>query len=460
MLGRMGISAKGLVGAKTVKAATFFLVTAILLFYIAHYTLAEGGKGQSVSRASETPPEVAVVVIQPERVTLTTELPGRTSAYLVAEVRPQVSGIIQKRLFNEGADVKAGDTLYQIDPALFQSAVDIASANLAAARKAAEQARAAVVASLANVKQRQATWDLAKADRRRFEALAKDGAVSISDRDKAVTNDQVSEAGLRTAEAQAKSDQEAVAGAEAAIHQAEAALKTAQINLGYTKITAPISGRIGKSNVTVGALVTAQQPLALATIQQLNPIYVDSPQSSANMLRLKRNQAAGRIKGTGPEQAQVKLLLEDGMPYPVEGSLKFSDVTVEPSTGSFIFRMIFPNPEQLLLPGMYVRAVLKEGVVESAILLPQQGVLRDRKGNPFALIVDAAGKVQECSLKLDRAIGDKWLVTSGLKPGDRVVVEGSQKAKPGASVKAVPFQSPQFSNPAAAQSSKQTAQAY
>ena len=389
---------------------------------------------------ADNTPEVAVVVVQPERVPLVTELPGRISAYRVAEVRPQVSGIVQKRLFNEGSDVRAGEVLYQIDPAPFQAACDNAAANLAAMRKAADRARAALEASLANVTRQQATLDLARTNRRRFEELLKEGAVAASQRDQAVTEADVAEATLRAAEAQVKSDGEAVAAAEAAIQQAEAALETSRINLGYTRITAPITGRIGKSNVTVGALVTAHQPTPLATIQQLDPIYVDATQSSANLLRLKRNIEAGRIKGGNPDQGRVKLLLEDGTPYPLAGTLKFSDVTVDPSTGSFILRMIFPNPKHILLPGMYVRALVQEGVVDRAILAPQQGVSRDPKGIPIAMVVDSSGKVEQRTLKIDRAIGDKWLVSEGLKPGDRLIVEGLQKVKPGVSVKIVPFE--------------------
>jgi membrane fusion protein (multidrug efflux system) len=230
-----------------------------------------------------------------------------------------------------------------------------------------------------------------------------------------------------------------VAAAEAAILQAQAALETVRINLGYTRITAPISGIIGRSNVTVGALVTAQQGNPLAVVQQMDPIYVDATQSSANLLQLKRNIAAGRIKGTGPDQARVKLLLEDGTPYPLEGTMKFSEVTVDPSTGSFILRMVFPNQKHILLPGMYVRAVIEEGEVDRAILVPQQSVSRDAKGNPIALIVDGSGKVEQRMITVDRAIGDKWLVASGLAPGDQVIVEGVQKVRPGASVKVVPF---------------------
>ena len=351
--------------------------------------LITSGCGSQQAAPPPAIPEVAIVTVQPERVVLTTELPGRTSAYFVAEIRPQVNGIIQKRLFDEGSDVKAGQVLYQIDPAPFQAAYDNAAANLAVTRKAADRARAALEASIAGVSRQRATLDLARTNRWRFEELFKGRAVSASQRDQAVTEAEVAEAALRAAEAQVQSDREAVAAAEAAIQQAEAALETARINLGYTRITAPISGRIGKSNVTVGALATAYQGSAFATIQQIDPIYVDATQSSANLLQLKRNIAAGRIKGGGPDQARVKLLLEDGTPYPLEGTLKFSDVTVDPSTGSFILRMVFPNPKHILLPGMYVRAVVQEGEIDRAILVPQQGVSRDPKGNPVALIVDA-----------------------------------------------------------------------
>jgi len=398
-----------------------------------------GGCGSQQAAPQPGIPEVAIVTVNSERVVLTTELPGRTSAYFVAEIRPQVNGIIQKRLFDEGSDVRAGEVLYQIDPAPYQAAYDNATANLSVTRKAADRARAAVEASIAGVTRQRATLDLARTNRWRFEELFKSRSVAASQRDQAVTEAEVAEAALRSAEAQVKSDQEATAAAEAAIQQAEAALKSAQINLGYTRITAPISGRIGKSYVTVGALATAYQGSPFATIQQLDPIYVDATESSANLLQLKRNIAAGRINGAGPEQAQVKLLLEDGTPYPQEGTLKFSEVTVDPSTGSFILRMVFPNPKYILLPGMYVRAVVQEGVVDRAILVPQQGVSRDPKGNPVALIVDGSGKVEQRMITVARAMGDRWLVSEGLNPGDRLIVEGRQRIRPGASVKAVPF---------------------
>ncbi|MGO8988135.1 MAG: efflux RND transporter periplasmic adaptor subunit [bacterium] len=355
--------------------------------------------GCSSQQAAPKPgfPEVAVVTVNPERVVLTTELPGRTSAYFVAEIRPQVNGIVQERLFNEGSDVKAGSVLYRIDPAPYQAAYDNAVAALARSE-----------ANLPPIR--------LKAERYRQLIVLK--AISQQDFDNA-------DAALKQAEAD--------------IDYSKAAVESARINLAYTRITAPISGRIGKSNVTVGALATAYQGSPFATIQQLDPIYIDATESSANLLQLKRNIAAGRIKGAGPDQARVRLLLEDGTPYPQEGTLKFSEVTVDPSTGSFILRMVFPNLKHTLLPGMYVRAVVQEGVVDRAILVPQQGVSRDPKGNPVALIVDSSGKVEQRMITVARAMGDRWLVSEGLNPGDHLIVEGSQKVRPGASVKVVPF---------------------
>ena len=339
------------------------------------------------------PAEVAVITVQEERTTVSAELSGRTTAFLVAEVRPQVGGIIQKRLFEEGTDVKAGDLLYQIDPVLYQAAYGKAKADLA-------KVEAHVVPLRTKVE--------------RNKKLVKANAVSQQNYD-----DMLGE--LNTAEAD--------------IDVAKAALETARINLTYTSVTAPISGRTGKSHVTVGALVTANHLLPLTTIQQINPIYVDVTQSSANFLKLREEVANGLIKIYDHETAKVKLFLEDGTPYPQEGELKFRDVTVDQSTGSFILRMVFPNPDNVLLPGMFVRVASKEGVVEHAILVPQQGVMRDMRGKPYALLVDSSGKVMQTQLELDRSIGNKWLVKSGLKPGDRMIVEGFQKIRPGAAVK-------------------------
>jgi membrane fusion protein (multidrug efflux system) len=236
----------------------------------------------------------------------------------------------------------------------------------------------------------------------------------------------------------------------------KATVETARINLGYCRVTAPISGRIGKSNVTEGAIVTAYQPVALATIQQLDPIYVDVPQSTTELLRLKRRLEDGRLKSHGTNHNKVKLILEDGTAYPPEGTLQFRDVTVDPTTGSVILRVVFTNPEGVLLPGMFVRAVIKEGVNEQAILIPQQGVSRDPKGNPVSLIVDAEGKAQQRMLTLDRAIGDKWLVSAGLAPGNRVIVEGMQRVRPGAAVKVVPFKEGKTRRGPAVQPQKRT----
>jgi membrane fusion protein (multidrug efflux system) len=342
-------------------------------------------------------PEVATVTISTQQVVLTTELPGRTSAYRIAEIRPQVSGIIQKRLFTEGADVKAGEVFYQIDPAPFQAALD--------------NARGALGRAEANLPAVRLRFE-------RYRDLLPDKAVSQQDYDDATA---------------------AMKQVEADIQYWKATVESARINLEYTSVTAPISGRIGKSNVTEGALVTAHQPMALATIQQLDPIYVDVPQSTTEMLLLQRRLEEGRLKHDGKNQNKVKLILEDGTMYPLEGTSQFRDVTVDPTTGSVVLRAVFPNPKRVLLPGMFVRAVVKEGVNKQAVLIPQQAVSRDPKGNPITLIVDAESKVQQRMITTDRAIGDKWLVSSGLKPGDQVIVEGVQKVRPGASVKIVPF---------------------
>ncbi len=393
-------------------------------------------------------PEVAVVTVQPQQVVLTTELPGRTSSFLVAEIRPQVSGLILKRLFTEGSDVKAGQVLYEIDPAPFQAALNSASANLDATRKGADRAQAVLNAGIADIARQQATLAFARTNRQRFEDLFKQKAVSALDRDQAVTEADVAEATLKAAEAQLQSYREAVAVAQAAIEQAKAALETAQINLNYTKITAPISGRIGKSTVTNGAIVTAYQPVALATIQQMDPIYVDVPQSTTAQLRLQRRIEEGRLNRDETNASKVNLLLDDGTLYrqlqkaePLEGTLQFRDISVDMTTTSVILRVIFPNPDGVLLPGMFVRAVVTEGANNQAILIPQQAVLRGPRGNPYATIVSADDKVEPepRQLVLDRELGSQWLISSGLAPGDRVIVEGMQKIRPGMTVKTVPY---------------------
>ena len=324
-----------------------------ILGVLAGFILTTGCGQQQAGKPSQGPPEVAVVEVQPERTAITTELSGRTSAYLIAEVRPQVGGIIQKRLFTEGGDVQAGDVLYQIDPATYQAAYASTRATLARAE-----------ANLTPVRLR--------ADR--YRELVAIKAVSQQDYDDAFA---------------------ALKQAEADIQVSKAALDTARINLAYTRVTAPISGRIGKSSVTTGALVTSNQGTALATIQKLDPMYVDVTQSSADLLRLKQKMASGLLQRDSASSTKVKLILEDGTPYPPEGTLKFSDVTVDPTTGSVTLRTIFPNPKHILLPGMYVRTIVEEGVNERAILVPQQGVTRDQKGNPVAMVANGSNKVEQ-----------------------------------------------------------------
>ena len=413
------------------------LKSVLCLALLASLALA-GCNGGAKAPPPAGPPEVAVVTVEPQSVLLTSELPGRTAGFLVAEIRPQVNGLLQKRLFTEGSDVKKGEILYQIDPAPYQAAYDSAIATLASAKQTAEQTRAALQASVAGLKRYESVLDLAITIRKRKERLVKTDAVSAMEFDQAVADVEVADAALKVAQAEVESSREAVKAAEAAIQQAEAAVKTARINLDYTKITAPISGRIGRSNVTEGAIVTAYQAIPLATIQQFDPIYVDVPQSTAELNRLKRRLNNGALKDNGTDR--VKILLEDDSAYPSEGSLKFRDVTVDPTTGSIIVRIVVPNPDGVLLPGMFVRAVVEEGVNEKAILVPQQAIVRDPKGNPTALVVDDEGKVEQRALATDRALGDQWLVSSGLAQGDQVIVEGVQKVRPGVAVKVVPFE--------------------
>ncbi len=391
------------------------------------------GGGPGGPPGGKPTPEVSFVTVQAQKVVLTNELPGRTSAYRAAEIRPQVSGMIQKRLFTEGADVKAGEVLYQIDPAPFQAALDNAEASRLAAQKAVDRSRAALRASIADVERLQATLTLARTNRTRAEELFKSKVNSAVQRDQAATEVSVAEATLAAAQAQAESSKSAIAAAEAAVQQTEAAVKTARINMSYTKVTAPISGRIGISTVTEGAVVTAYQAAPLTTVQQLDPIYADVPQAAAKLLQLRKSGQAAADK------SKVSLMLEDGTPYPQEGALQFSDVTVDPTTGSVTLRAVFPNPNGLLLPGMFVRTAIKEGERDQAILVPQQGVSRNSKGSPFALVVSAESKAEMRPLVLERAVGDKWLVSKGLAPGDKVIVEGLVMLRPGADVKAVPF---------------------
>lgn len=339
-------------------------------------------------------PEVQVMVMQPQRVVFTTEIAGRTAPFRIAEVRPQVSGIIQSRNFEEGADVTEGSTMYQIDPATYQAEYDSAKAALARAE--------------ANVLP-------LRLKRNRFKDLISVSAVSKQEFEDA-------DAALKQAVA------------DVAVQKA--AVKTAAIRLDYTRVNAPISGRAGLSTVTAGALVTANQGEALTTIQQLDPMYVDVTQSSTEMLRLRRAMTSGQLKADAG-QAVVRLTLEDGTPYAHEGRLQFTDVTVDRSTGMVTLRAIFPNPDKELLPNMYVRAELVEGVSETAMLVPQRAVLRDANGNASVYIVPADNKIVQRPVKVSRTSGDKWIVTSGIEPGERVVIEGLQRIRPGASVRVV-----------------------
>jgi membrane fusion protein, multidrug efflux system len=349
--------------------------------------------------AAPPPPKVGVIELQANDVVLSTEVSGRTSPYLIAEVRPQVSGIVRERLFEEGSQVAAGQVLYQIDPSVYEAALDSAKAT---------QARDEAQAQIAQLKVR------------RYANLIKKQAVSQEDYDEV-------QAQLKQALATVAMDKAAVASAE--------------IDLAYTRVTSPIAGRIGRSSVTQGALVTANQAAQLATVQRLDPIYVDLNQSSTELLRLKRSLSDGRLKALD-STANVELILEDGSRYAQRGRLQFSEVSVDRQTGTVLLRAVFPNPDHELLPGMYVRAVLHEGIREQAILAPQRAVSRDAKGKTTALVLNAENTVESRELTINRAVGNDWLVDSGLRAGDRLIVDGLQKIKPGASAEAVPFAAP------------------
>jgi membrane fusion protein, multidrug efflux system len=348
--------------------------------------------------AAAPPPKPAVTVIdlQARPVSLTTELPGRVSADRIAEVRPQVNGVVLKRLFSEGNLVAAGQQLYQIDPAPYQAALASAQATLAHARASVTAAR--LIAQ-------------------RYQALSEAHAVSRQDYDNAVAT---------------------LGQDEADVASGAAAVRAAEINLAYTRVYSPISGRTGRSSVTEGALVTANQATSLLTVTQLDPVYVDLTQPSTTLVRLKRELAAGQIRRVDGNQAPAKLLLEDGSPYESPGTLQFSEVTVDQGTGSVTLRAIFPNSQGLLLPGMFVRATIEEGVREGAILAPQQGITHAPDGTATALVVSADGKVEKRSVELDRAIGEEWVVTKGLGAGDRLIIAGRQNVKPGMDVSARP----------------------
>src|SRR5882762_2111011 len=341
------------------------------------------------------PPEVTVVTVHREPVPVTTELPGRTSAYLVAQVRARVDGIVQKREFKEGADVKAGQRLYQIDPAPYRAALDSA---LAALQKA--QANVAAM----------------NAQAERYKILIGGNGVSKQEYDNAIA-----------AQAQAAAD----------VASSNAAVQTARINLGYTEVVSPITGRTGLSLVTQGAYVQASAATLLTTVQQIDPIYVDLTQTSVAGLQLRRDVANGQLKENGPDQAKVTLTLEDGAKYPAIGTLQFTDITVDPGTGSVTVRAVFPNPDHVLLPGMFVRARIEEGINDNALLVPQQGVTHDPSGHATALVVGPDNKVELRIVQATRTLGDQWVVQGGLNEGERVIVAGVQKAQPGILVRAV-----------------------
>lgn len=347
-----------------------------------------GGCDRSPMPPQSSVPEVGIVTLAATNVPLTSELPGRTTSYRVAEVRPQVGGILKQRLFEEGSLVQAGQVLYQIDPAPYKATLAKVQANLESTRLLAQ----------------------------RYERLVKTSAISQQDRD----------------------------DARASWLQAQAEVDSAKIDLGYTSITAPISGRIGRSSVTQGALLTANQTDALATIQQLDPIYVDIPQSSTSLLKLQDELAAGHLKRDEKQQAEVRLMLDSGREYLYPGRIRLSEVTVDESTDSVILRAEFPNPEGRLLPGMFVRAKLQEGVRENALLVPQRGITRDPAGQASALIVGEDNKVVRKLVVTERTVGNQWLVSEGLKSGDRVIVDGTQNARPGGEVR---IASPQVNSP-------------
>ena len=371
------------------KPAVTALVTAVALA-----TLLSGCKKEEAAPVAP-PPQVGVVTLQPQTFTLTSDLPGRTSAYRIAEVRPQVNGIILKRMFKEGGDVKIGQQLYQIDSSVYDATLKSAEANLQQTKSISD----------------------------RYKQLVNEQAVSRQEYDTAVANRL----------------------------QSEAALQTAQINVRYTKVYAPLTGRIGRSNVTEGALVTSGQADPMAVIQQIDPIYVDVTQSSVELLQLRRELESGRLQKAGDNAATVKLTLEDGSQYKLDGKLEFSEVSVDQTTGSVTLRAVFPNPEHTLLPGMFVHAQLQSGVNAAAILAPQQGVTRDLKGTPTALVVGADNKVELRQLKASRTVGSQWLIEDGLKAGDRLITEGLQFVKPGIEVKATEATNVGVKNPAPAQ---------
>lgn len=374
--------------------------------------------GQKQSAPPPQTPEVGVVAVQPTSVPVVTELPGRTNAFLVAQVRARVDGIVLRREFTEGSVVKAGQRLYKIDPAPYIATLNNAKATLA-------KAKANLVTQNALVE--------------RYKVLVKANAVSKQDYDNAVA-----------AQGQAQADVDA----------GKAAVDTAQINLGYTDVVSPITGKVGISQVTPGAYVQASQATLMSTVQQMDPMYVDLTQSSLDGLKLRRDVESGRLKTNGPDAAKVTLVLEDGRNYAQQGKLQFTDVTVDQTTGSVTIRALFPNPDRVLLPGMFVRARIDEGTNENAFLVPQVGVQHDQKGQATVLIVDNSNKVVSHPIVTAGTQGQDWIVESGLQAGDRVIVQGTEKVRPGASVKAVAANLPPPPPPGAPSADEATASGY
>jgi membrane fusion protein, multidrug efflux system len=388
-----------------------------ILFALACIELSACSRSEANANQVAKNPEVGVVTIQARPLTLSSELPGRTTAFMIAQIRPQIGGIVQKRVFTEGSLVKTGDLLYQIDPATYQAAYDSAKATLA--KSEATLASAALTA-------------------KRNAALLAIDAISTQ------TNDD--------AQAALKED-------EAAVAESKAALETASINLQYTRITSPISGRIETSTVTPGALVTAAQTTALTTVQQLDPIYVDIPQSSVDVLKLRQAIANGSLKTDSQNAVAIKLKLEDGTAYSHLGKLQSTGTTVDTTTGSITLRALVPNPEHLLMPGMYVRATLDKGTDPQALLVPQKGVTRDSTGKATAMVVNKNGQIEVRNITVAEAVGHDWHVTSGLAAGERIVVEGTSKVRAGQTVDAVEVAGTADGNPVAAASTPATAAA-
>lgn len=372
------------------KHARFALLPSFIIISAA---LLAGCNDQGDTQAHPAEPQVTVHVVESAPLAVTTELPGRTTPFRIAEVRPQVSGIVLKRNFTEGSDIEAGQSLYQIDPATYQADYDSAKGELAKSEAAAAIAHLTV---------------------KRYVPLVGTKYISQQEYDQAIAD---------------------ARQADAAVIAAKAAVESARINLAYTKVTSPISGRIGKSSVTEGALVTNGQATELATVQQLDPIYVDVTQSSSDFMRLRQSVEQGSLHKDNT-RSNVELVMENGQAYPLKGTLQFSDVTVDESTGSITLRAVFPNPQHTLLPGMFVRARIDEGTQPNAILVPQQGVTRTPRGDAMVMIVNDKDQVEARDVIATQAIGDKWLISKGLQPGDKVIVSGLQKARPGEQVKA------------------------